>query len=84
MGGKDRQLTLEENKAKFYLLKVDKSRQKIADIRHLTSSTISRFLKRLRRRGSVESKHRCGRIRFMTVCNQKALSKIVKKTGGKL
>lgn len=79
MGRKGRELILDEKKSIVSLYESGLKSAKVAEILHLTPSTISRFLKRFRNRGSVENKHRSGRPLSMTVRNQTVLSKIVKR-----
>lgn len=55
-----RELTIGEEKGIKSLVESELKSAKVAQILHLTASTISRFLKRFRNRGSVENKHRSG------------------------
>lgn len=77
MGRKGRELTLDEKKSIVSLNESGLKSAKVAEILHLAPSTISRFFKR--ERGSMENKYLSGRPRSMTVRNQTALSKIVKR-----
>lgn len=61
MGRTGRELTLGEKKGNKSLIESGLKSTKVAEILHLTPSTISRFLKRFGNRGSIENKHRSGR-----------------------
>lgn len=79
IGRKGRELTLDEKRSIISHTESGLKSEKVAESLHLNSSTIRRFLKQFCERGSMENKHRSGRPRCMTVCNQTTLSKMVKR-----
>ncbi|XP_062574811.1 uncharacterized protein LOC134236654 [Saccostrea cucullata] len=79
MGRRGRELTIDEKKTVISLIESGLKAVKVAELLHLNSSTICRFLKRFRERGDVENKPRSGRPPSMTVRDHTALSRIVKK-----
>lgn len=78
MCSEGRELNLDE-KSIFSIIISGVRSAKRAKVLHLTSLTICRYLKQFRERGSVENENRSGRPRSMTVRNQTAVSRIVKK-----
>lgn len=79
MGRKGRELTIDVKRSIISLTESGLKAAKVAEMLQLNPSTICRFLKRYHERGSVENKHRSGRPRSMTVRDQTALSRIVKR-----